>query len=359
MNKDNPCTLLVDLLCEPEKAGELSLAHWDLLLCQAREAGVLSRLAYELKQQGYAGVPEQMLLHLDSAIIYAERQQQVVQWEVRCITEALAKIEVPIVLLKGAAYVMADLPAAKGRIFSDIDILVPKQDINAVEQGLFAAGWVTTHLNSYDQRYYRQWMHELPPMQHHQRRSVLDVHHNILPETARAHPDAGSLLAAVKPIDETKKLYMLSPEDMIIHSATHLFFEGEFEHGLRDLLDMHDLISHFADNDHFWPRLASRAQSLTLQRPVYYALTQVKRLYHTAVPEEVITRLSANNVSRAISGLMNAIFKQALVPPHSSCQTLVTTLASQFLYIRAHYLRMPLHLLLPHLTRKAFRSDDK
>jgi hypothetical protein len=27
------------------------------------------------------------------------------------------------------------------------------------------AGWAATHHDAYDQRYYRQWMHELPPMQ--------------------------------------------------------------------------------------------------------------------------------------------------------------------------------------------------
>lgn len=359
MNKATQCTMLVSLLCEPSTAASLSLSQWDLILRQARESGLLSRLAYELQKQDFAGVPEQMLMHLESAITYAERQRQVVQWEVRCISEALEMNNVPIVLLKGAAYVVANLPAARGRIFSDIDIIVPKKHLGSVEQGLFAAGWVTTHLNAYDQRYYREWMHELPPMQHHQRRSVLDVHHNILPETARAHPNANLLLADIQLIDEKRNLYVLSPVDMIIHSATHLFFDGEFEHGLRDLLDMHDLINHFADDADFWPRLVSRARALTLQRPLYYALTHVKHLYDTAVPDEMIAGLQVAFPNRAVPATMNAVFRQALVPPHSSCQGLTTSLAQWFLYIRAHYLRMPLHLLLPHLTRKAFRSDDK
>jgi len=39
-------------------------------------------------------------------------------------------------------------------------------------------------------------------------------------------------------------------------------------------------------------------------------------------------------------------------------QPSVTTHASQFaMYIRSHYLRMPLRLLLPHLLRKQFISD--
>ena len=136
MNKATQCTMLVSLLCEPSTAASLSLSQWDLILRQARESGLLSRLAYELQKQDFAGVPEQMLMHLESAITYAERQRQVVQWEVRCISEALEMNNVPIVLLKGAAYVVANLPAARGRIFSDIDIIVPKKHLGSVEQGL-------------------------------------------------------------------------------------------------------------------------------------------------------------------------------------------------------------------------------
>ena len=359
MNDIDNCTLLVSVLREPEKVSLLSLSQWDLLLRHARESRLLSRLAYELYQHNdLVNIPEKVKMHLESAITFAERQQQVVKWEVRCVTEALHELDVPVVILKGGAYVMADLPAAQGRVFSDIDILVPKGDIEAVEQGLFAAGWVTTHLDKYDQRYYRQWMHELPPMQHHQRKSVLDVHHNILPETAKAKPDAQLLLADIKPLDKAKNLYVLSPVDMIVHSATHLFYDGEFNHGLRDLHDMHDLICAFKAEENFWQQLLVRASQLGLGRPVFYALKHVKRLYHTDVPDDVLQRMEQGAANGIVLLLMNRIFSFALRPPHSSCRTIASALARQFLYIRAHYLRMPIHLLLPHLIRKALRSDD-
>jgi len=354
----NDKNMLVEMLRDVQQASSLTMHQWDLLLRQARESGLLSRLSYQFQQNHYEHVPEQLMWHFESAITYAERQRQVVEWEVRCISEAMASLDVPIVLLKGAAYVMAVLPSARGRIFSDIDLLVPKQQINAVEKSLFGAGWVTTHLNAYDQRYYRQWMHEIPPMQHHQRRSVLDVHHNILPVTARANPDASLLLSEIKRIDENKNLYVLSPCDMIIHSATHLFFDGEFEHGLRDLLDMHDLITYFAGEVGFWQQLVERAEALTLLRPLYYALMHVQRLYHTEIPANVFIMLGKGK-PRALTGLfMNRMFELALRPPHSSCRNIATASADAFLYTRAHFLRMPLHLLIPHLTRKAFRPDD-
>ena len=50
----------------------------------------------------------------------------------------------------------------------------------AISTALMLAGYVTTHLDPYDQRYYRRWRHELPPMQHVKRLTVLDVHHNLV-----------------------------------------------------------------------------------------------------------------------------------------------------------------------------------
>ena len=50
----------------------------------------------------------------------------------------------------------------------------------------------------------------------------------------------------------------------------------------------------------------------------------------------------------------DALFLRALMPDHPSCDGPLTGLARWLLYARAHYLRMPLPLLLPHLIRKAF-----
>jgi len=102
-----------------------------------------------------------------------------------------------------------------------------------VEAALMLQGWATTHHNSYDQRYYRRWMHELPPLRHVTRATVLDVHHAILPETARLKPDSAKLLAASVPAQSDARFRVLAPADMVLHSATHLLHDEELRHGLR------------------------------------------------------------------------------------------------------------------------------
>src|SRR3546814_17950409 len=61
---------------------------------------------------------------------------------------------------------------------------------DAVEAGLIAAGWEWVKPDPYDDQYYRRWMHEVPPLTHKERDRMIDVHHTILPLTARQTPDA-------------------------------------------------------------------------------------------------------------------------------------------------------------------------
>jgi len=351
--------LLIQALRAPESSLAGSPVDWDLLIRQARRADLLAHLCLLLEAQGLLErVPALPFRHLDSARSYARAQHRVVRWEVRCLRRALASIGVPVILLKGAAYVMADLPPGRGRLFNDIDILVPRERLAATEQALLAHGWMTTHLNAYNQRYYRRWMHELPPLRHIRRRTVLDVHHNILPETARLHPAPEKLIAAAQSFSDDPEVHMLAPADMVLHSATHLFHDGELEHGLRDLVDLDALLRDFGRDEQFWQGLVPRARELDLVRPLYYALRYTHRILGTPVPDAVQQAIRARSPRAALKQVMDALFNRALMVDHPSCAMPLTGLARSLLYIRAHYLRMPLYLLIPHLLRKAFRQQQ-
>ena len=68
------------------------------------------------------------------------------------------------------------------------------------------------------------------------------------------------------------------------------------------------------------------------------------------------SRRNLGKPSAALSLLIDALFSRALMPDHASCDDKFTPLARWLLYIRSHYLRMPLHLLIPHLLRKAIKK---
>lgn len=335
----------------------LSLADWDLLLRQARRASLLPSLRVLLDENGLIEqVPPQPREHLEWSRALSERHAQAVHWEVMLIRDALKKTGVPIILLKGAAYVLAKLPFAQGRLFSDIDIMVPKTSLNEVEAALMLHGWAISDLDAYDQRYYRTWMHELPPMQHVQRMTVIDVHHAILPETARLHPDPEKLRAAAQTLEGFEDMRVLAPADMVLHSATHLMHEGELHNGLRDLVDIDRLLRHFSTQPSFWPALAQRAKELGLTRPLFYVLRYAVQLLQTPVPEDAVEAVKAGSPDRFTLILMDALFSRALMPDHPSCADWLTGISRWLLFVRANWLRMPPILLVRHLFHKAFIS---
>jgi len=359
MNLAQHCQPLLDVLRDPARMATLGLKSWDLLLRQAAAAGLLSRIAVQAETLGLnTCVPDVVQPHLTAARTLANKQRQAVRWEARRVAQALAGIDCPVLLLKGAAYAIADLPPAAGRLFGDIDILVPRAQLGQAEAALMLAGWHTQKQDDYDQRYFRRWMHELPPMTHIRRGTVLDVHHNLLPETARNGTQAAPILAAAQALANPPGLHIPANTDLVLHSACHLFHEGEWGHGLRDLVDLDALLRAFATEPTFWATLLARAKILNLGRPLYYALDCCQRWLQTPIPAHVIADCP-NRPPAWQRAIMRNLFDAGLGSAHRSCHGRLPNLAALALYVRGHYLRMPWHLLLPHLLHQARRRNQQ
>ncbi|MEO9150201.1 MAG: nucleotidyltransferase family protein [Burkholderiaceae bacterium] len=342
---------LVRALRDPATLKHLDAADWSALLRQANGAGLLARLQAQSQQLGIeSSFPRAVQRQMNAAQVAVVRQTAAVHWEVKQIAVALTPLDVPVVLLKGAAYAAAGLPAALGRTFSDVDILVPKAMLEPVERALVINGWIGSELSAYDQRYYRRWMHELPPMLHIRRRTPLDVHHNILPETARIKTRPELLLRDASPLFGYTRIFVPSPLDQVLHSATHLFHEGEWAHGLRDLSDLDLLLRSHRTTAGFWQALCMRSSELNLRMPLRLALRYVERVLQTPVPADVTDELSADRAN----WLHDQLFLNGLASAHHSLHTRLTRPAQSLLYVRSHWMRMPLYLLLPHLAHKAW-----
>lgn len=345
--------LLLQAWRDPERACGFGLADWDKLLRQAERVKLLPALAGLFEERGLLGrLPPQVCAHFVRWKAVGLRHRQGTGYEVMLIQAALRELGLPLVLLKGAAYAVAGLPPAPGRLFNDIDILVPKALLGKTEAALMLHGWTTTHQDAYDQRYYRTWMHELPPMENVKRGTRIDVHHAILPETAPVRPDPRLLLASAVPVGGMDGIQVLAPADMVLHSAVHLFY-GEFEYGLRDLVDLHRLLSHFGRDPAFWPHLVARARTLELGRPLHYTLRHASRLLGTPVPPAILAAAAADAPSPLMAPIMDALFVRAIEPDHPSCRRAGSGLARFCLYVRSNWLRMPPLLLAQHLLHKA------
>ena len=326
--------LLVDALRAP---ASLRDPDWNALIAAARAERLIGTLAHRLDGRP---VPAKVAEMLDLARRDAEQQRVQATWEAEMARRALAPLGVPVVLLKGNAFLAAGLAAGQGRLVGDLDILVPRDALDAVEGALLGAGWERMK-EGYDDLYYRRWMHELPPLIHRTRDRMIDVHHNILPQTARPKPDSAALLAASVPLESG--LHVLAPADMVVHAAAHLFADGDLAGGLRNLWDIDRLLREFGSRD-FGRTLRERARLHQLEPHVRRALRLSHRLYGTPVDAALAGRF----------GPADRLFEARLLARNGWGREVRPALRFAF-YVRSHWLRMPPPLLARHLWVKATR----
>jgi hypothetical protein len=328
---------LVRLLADPASAG--AVRDWTGLVSAARAESLIGTLAFRLVD---AEVPDRVAQLLEQARREADHARTRALWEAEMARRALAPLGVPVILLKGSAYAAAGVWAGEGRSIGDLDILVPRESIEPVEHALLAAGWEWVKPDPYDDAYYRRWMHELPPLIHRERDRMIDVHHNILPLTARRKPDAAALVGGSLALEDG--LRMLAPADMVVHSAAHMLADGDLAGGLRNLWDLHCLLRDFASADpDFWPVLESRAARHDLSSAVHRAARLANDLYGTPIPQGWRVWDSAD-----------PLFKARLLARNGWGQGTRPGLRFAF-YLRSHWMRMPPLMLARHLWTKARR----
>lgn len=319
--------LLVRALRDPASVERLDVAEWNGLIAAARGERLIGTLAARI-----AGriLPDAVRPILADALEDAARETKQALWEADRARAALKHLDVPVVLLKGTAYAAAGLRAGEGRFIGDLDILVPREHLDAVEAALFAAGWEWVKPDPYDDAYYRQWMHELPPMIHTVRDRMIDVHHTILPLTARQTPDAATLIGDALPLPDG--LFLLSPEDRICHAAAHMLADGDLAGGLRNLWDIHCLLEELADQ----AKLDARAAHHGLRLHVAQARRLAGRLYEQS--DERLTLFDRLVIHRLLA---------------RDCWGRETNKPLRFaFFVRSHWLRMPPTMLARHLITK-------
>jgi hypothetical protein len=197
-------------------------------------------------------------------------------------------------------------------------------------------------------------MHEVPPLVHRDREVEVDLHHNLAPPVSRIRIDAALLWEASVVVTgpDGRQVRILSPADILVHNAVHLFMNDELRGGLRDVMDFRDLFEYFLDRDPAFERtLLVRARALGCGRPLYYAVTSAQRLVGLTPSADF-----GAEVDRAapVAVLMAWLIEQALAPPRLGL--LRSTLANRLLFVRSHWVRMPAGMLLRHLLHKAFKS---
>ena len=319
--------LLAAALRDPGSTAALDAGGWQALLAIARAEQLIGSLAHRLHGLPMPAAAAQIMA---DAIAATEQGRVTALWEAEVARRVLAPLDCPVVLLKGTAFVAGGMAAGVGRSIGDLDILVPRDRIAAVEAALIAAGWEWVKPDPYDDLYYRRWMHELPPLIHRDRDRMIDVHHTILPLTARPKPDPAAIIGDSVLLDGGLRLP--APNDLIVHAAAHLVADGDLAGGMRNLWDIHRLIAEFGTDG-----LGARARHHGLVAEV----DRARRLSDALYADEGATSLSPADQLYLHRVTARDGWGRATRP-----------FIRQSFYARSHLLRMPPAMLARHLWIK-------
>jgi Uncharacterised nucleotidyltransferase len=364
---------LIDLLAGRRDPASLDDREWEAVISVARAEVLAATLAERLAD---AALPPQIAALFADLRAAAKVQQNAALWEAEMARRALEPVGVRFVLLKGTAYAAAGLPCAAGRQIGDLDIMVAREDLDRAEAALLAAGWEWVKSDPYDDAYYRNHMHELPPLIHKDRDRMIDVHHTILPLTHRATPDAGVMLAAAveilpgtgrwheategpgagvcnastllaadsdpsDPFGATSPFRggfnVLAPADMVIHCAAHVMADGDLSGGLRNLWDFGQLIHQFPGD---WEEMVERAELHGLGRAFERASRLDQRIF-----------FHWGFISGGRGDSTDPLFVRALTARDDWGRP-TRPFTRLFFTIRSHWLRMPPLMLARHLWVK-------
>jgi hypothetical protein len=349
---------LLSAVMSPDAAQSFDAPTWDLLIRTARRTQLLGTLAARIASARSVSPPERARRLLEAAAIESRFRQAKVRHLLATIAPVISRSASTALLLKGAAYVMQSRAVAAGRLPADVDVLVPRADLQEVESALLDAGWQYDAIDPYDDRYYRRWSHELPPMRAAGQALELDLHHAILPPYGRVRPSIAQLLDASEPITG-QPFRALCATDQILHVAAHLFQDGDCANRLRDLVDFDFLFAEAArvgGADFFADALTQRARNLGLTRALAYTASFAAEWAGSEGGALVAERLASSYggwTTVAVIGL--AARGIAPVHPDAEPEGVGARLPLLLLSARSLWLRMPPHRGVQHALAKLLR----
>lgn len=324
------------------------------IVAEARYYNMLAQLKPLCEQSDiWFELPVEFQRHVLSAEYTYTNQLRLMAQEHHHISQLFSRLNIRWVYLKGAAYQLADISYMQGRLMNDIDILVPQEQIAMAEEALMEHGWLHKKLTDYDDKFYRDYSQEIPPLRHFDRQTELDVHFNILPTILNHGPDPAILLTHTQILPDGSGGQALSPEAMVFHSAIHLFYESEFHKGVRDLFDIVLLIKRFSQQPDFWENLVQLQQSLGNGECMFYAIRYSRIIFQLDVPDNVVAFYEQFRPGRLVFYLTDPAFRKVF----SSIYPIHNDFGDQWylliLYLRGHLKRLPFSKLVPHLIRKS------
>lgn len=208
--------------------------------------------------------------------------------ELKNILFAFEQENIPLIILKGIYLSKLIYPEPNLRIFSDIDLLVRREDLSKATQCLESLGFEEVASN-------KELEEKEKRGQAHLAKSgvMIDLHWEIINDglyrtTMNYKTDAifdnCSMVSFLN-----NKILALNPIELVIYLGTHLATQHAFER-LIWFNDLHCTIEKFGHKMN-WDALVKIAKERLIATQIYYSLLFTKALLNSKVPQEAMEQL--------------------------------------------------------------------
>lgn len=246
----------------------------------ARQHGVASLLYW---QAGHH-IPAKVREGLQRDFYVAAARAMVAERRLASVLETLEAASVPALVIKGPA-IAAWYPDPALRPYGDLDVLVPRTQLDEAVGALEGLGYHCT--------YSRAWSLEYGydvPMARDDGRSVVELHWRLDYSEGVGHLPVKDLWERAVPCPLGGQAGLqLEAVDTVLHLCSHAAIKHRAHLGLRPLCDLTQITREWESVE--WKRLARRASDYGLARPVYLMLALAQQALGLAVPVEVMSAL--------------------------------------------------------------------
>jgi hypothetical protein len=264
-------------------------AGWRRAAMRAAQLGVGPLFLHRLRERGEAeAAPPEVLRDLERTHYAQSLYNTRALADLARVVGAFRAAGLRPVVLKGAALAASRYPQIAHRAISDLDLLLPVDEIDRADRLLRGLGYRQTCPPGWE-KFYAEHHHGAPylPPRGHPR---LEIHVGLLDRRRRQQPDLERMLerAVELPCGATSA-WALAPEDQLIHAALHLAVSGRFLRGMKDLADIDLLLRSPESLD--LGRILAGAGRPGIGRALHYALALANDLFGTPLDPRLAAAL--------------------------------------------------------------------
>ena len=243
------------------------------------------------------------------------------------LTELVARLNhggIPVILLKGAhlaAFVYRDISL---RPMSDLDILVREEHLSEAVQIAFSAGYrffydkknateKSGERYSYDiSEHYKHFQ----PLMHPETQNLIEIHCFISDIGTPFEIPASELWKHAQSENlNGNSVFILSPEDLIIHLCLHAAYDHLFGFGMSALYDIAISVSHYGEKID-WKEISRRSVKWRTSRCVLLALYFTKKWLGADIPDELFEHFPIDHMVHMAEERIFTTSETAPLHPH-------------------------------------------